>query len=264
MTTPASQYEYRGPKAAYWDLLRGDTSKWEDRPFYWAAIKASGEPALDVGCGTGRLLLDFLAQGIDIDGVDNSPEMLELCRQKAQRLGLRPALFQQPMEDLRLPRAYRTIIVPSSSSQLVTDRAAAAEAMHRFFRHLEPGGSLVMPFMLLWQGQTDSHTVTTDWEIRAEATRPDDGAVVRRWSRSTFDVVGQLEHTEDRYEVIRGGEVVEAEHQVRSPATRRYTQPQVMELYTAAGFADVRLVRGFTDVPTTEADTIFSAFGRRP
>src|SRR5437588_9614970 len=115
MTTPASQYEYRGPKAAYWDLLRGDTSRWEDRPFYWAAIKASGEPALDVGCGTGRLLLDFLAQGINIDGVDNSPEMLELCRQKAQPLGLRPALFQQSMEDLQLPRAYHTIIVPSSS-----------------------------------------------------------------------------------------------------------------------------------------------------
>src|SRR5438876_481981 len=75
-------------------------------------VKASGEPVLDVGCGTGRLLLDFLAQGITIDGVDNSPEMLELCRHKAQRLGLRPALFQQPMQDLQLPHAYRTIIVP--------------------------------------------------------------------------------------------------------------------------------------------------------
>src|SRR5438270_8064320 len=160
MTMPASQYEYRGPKAAYWDLLRGDTSSWEDRPFYWAAIKASGEPALDVGCGTGRLLLDFLAQGIDIDGVDNSPEMLELCRQKAHRLGLRPALFQQPMEDLQLLRAYRTIIVPSSSFQLVTDRAAAAEAMRRFVQHLAPGGSLVMPFMLIWQRQTDDARVS--------------------------------------------------------------------------------------------------------
>jgi ubiquinone/menaquinone biosynthesis C-methylase UbiE len=257
-------YEYRGAKAVYWDLLRGDTSNWEDRPFYWSAIKTTGEPALDVGCGTGRLLLDFLALGMDIDGVDNSPEMLELCRQKAQSLGLRPELFQQPMEELQLPRTYRTIMVPSSSFQLVTNRAAAAEAMGRFFRHLEPGGGLVMPFMLIWQRRTDSASPASDWEIHEEATRPNDGATVRRWSRSTFDVVNQLEHTEDRYEVIRNGEIVDTEHQARSAATRWYTQQQAIELYTAAGFSEVRLVRGFTDVPATAADTVFSVFGRRP
>jgi len=267
MTTPTSDYEYRGAKAAYWDLLRGDTSTWEDRPFYRAAIKESGEPAVDIGCGTGRLLLDFLAEGIDIDGVDNSPEMLELCRQKAHTLGVRPALFQQRMEDLRLPRSYRTIIVPSSSFQLVTDRAAAAEAMHRFFQHLDPGGTLVMPFMdflRLWRGPTDGDTLTTEWQVRAEATRPADGGVVRHWSRSTFDVIHQVEHTEDRYEVIRNDEVVETERQVRSPATRWYTQPQVVELYAAAGFTQVQLVRGFSDAPASETDGIFSAFGHRP
>ncbi|HYB01252.1 MAG TPA: class I SAM-dependent methyltransferase, partial [Ktedonobacteraceae bacterium] len=76
-------YEYRGLIAEAWDLLRGDTSEWEDRPFYRDIIRASGQPALDIGCGTGRLLLDYLADGIDIDGVDVSPEMLEVCRQKA-------------------------------------------------------------------------------------------------------------------------------------------------------------------------------------
>jgi sarcosine oxidase subunit beta len=34
------------------------------------------------------LLLDYLAAGIDIDGVDNSPEMLAICREKAQKPGL--------------------------------------------------------------------------------------------------------------------------------------------------------------------------------
>jgi SAM-dependent methyltransferase len=84
----STPYEYRGLKAQAWDLLRGDYSSWPDRPFYLAAIRQFGEPALDVGCGTGRLLLDYLAQGVDCDGVDNSPEMLALCRQKAAQLGL--------------------------------------------------------------------------------------------------------------------------------------------------------------------------------
>ena len=82
-----AEYEYRGMMAAAWDLLRGDTSGWEDRPFYLAAIGASGEPALDVGCGTGRLLLDYRQQGIDIEGVDDSPEMLGICRDKLRGSG---------------------------------------------------------------------------------------------------------------------------------------------------------------------------------
>lgn len=72
-----NDYEYRGLLASSWDLLRGDTSDWPDRPFYRAIILDDGQPALDVGCGTGRLLLDYLADGIDVDGMDLSPEMLE-------------------------------------------------------------------------------------------------------------------------------------------------------------------------------------------
>ncbi len=142
-------YEYRGLMAQAWDLLRGDTSDWPDRAFYLDLIRESGEPVLDVGCGTGRLLLDYASQGIDIDGVDNSPEMLALCGEKAAAQGLEPSLYQQRMQALELPRRYRTIIVPSSSFQLLTDSDDAREALRRFHDHLEPGGWLAMSFMLM-------------------------------------------------------------------------------------------------------------------
>ena len=117
--------EYRALLARTWDFLRGDTSDWPDRPFYLEAIGRFGEPVLDVGCGTGRLLLDYLGQGIDIDGVDVSDDMLELCRAKAPDFGLQPRLYRQGMESLDLPRRYRSIIVPSSSFQLLLDPARA-------------------------------------------------------------------------------------------------------------------------------------------
>src|SRR6266516_3907352 len=118
------------------------------RAFYIEAIGRFGEPVLDVACGTGRLLLDYLGEGIDIDGVDVSDDMLELCRAKAPAFGLQPRLYRQGMYSLDLPRRYRSIIVPSSSFQLLLDPAAAREAMGRFFVHLEPPGALVMPFIV--------------------------------------------------------------------------------------------------------------------
>jgi SAM-dependent methyltransferase len=259
MTDP--DYEYYGLMAQTWDLFRGDTSQWEDRFFFIDIIRESGQPALDVGCGTGRLLLDYLSQGVDIDGVDNSSEMLKLCKQKAEVMGLHPVLFEGSMEALNLPRRYRTIIVPSSSFQLVLDPALARQAMQRFFDHLLPGGVLAMPFMRLWKM---GDPLETDWEQNGEKVRPEDGAVMRRWSRSRYDPDTQLEHNWDRYEVIREGIIVASEHHKRSPATREYTHQQALDLYEDAGFVDVRMYKEFTRQQAAEEDRIFSIIGKRP
>src|SRR2546429_2167676 len=148
---PERDYEYHGLLAECWDLLRGDTSGWSDRAFFREAIGRYGQPVLDVGCGTGRLLLDYMGEGIDIEGVDNSPEMLSICRRKADAAGLTPRLFEQNMEELDLPRRYRTILVPSSSLQLVIEPDAADRAMKRLSAQLAPDGALVAPFMAVWR-----------------------------------------------------------------------------------------------------------------
>ena len=251
-------YEYRDLLATTWDLFRGDTSGWVDRFFYWEFITDYGEPVLDVGCGTGRLLLDYMQDGIDIDGVDNSPEMLALCKEKASGLGLKPVLFQQPMEDLELPRKYKVILVPSSSFQLLTEMKKARRAMRRFFEHLEPGGILIMPFMLIWQEGTP---LQTEWVQDGEVERPEDGALIRRWSRLRYDLDNQLELTETRYEVSLDGEVISSEYHSRSPATCWYTQNQARDLYHQAGFEDLRMYSEFSREPAMEEDTIFSLVG---
>jgi SAM-dependent methyltransferase len=254
------EYEYHGMMAKTWDLFRGDTSNWEDRSFFHEIIQASGQPVLDVGCGTGRLLLDFLAQGIDIDGVDNSPEMLDLCQRKAEKMGIKPVLFESSMEKMSLPRLYQTIIVPSSSFQLVLDPSGAQEAMKRFYLHILPGGTLVMPFMLLWKR---GDPLESTWRMTGEKIRPEDGSTVRRWSFSRYDPQTQLEYTEDRYEVIKDGSIIESEHHQRSPATRGYTQQQALDLYRTAGFVDLSIYKGFSLQPASADDEIFSITGKR-
>jgi ubiquinone/menaquinone biosynthesis C-methylase UbiE len=254
-----SDVEYSGMMAEYWDLFRGDTSQWEDRGFYLEIIAESGQPVLDVGCGTGRLLLDYQSQGVDIDGVDISPDMLEICRQKAKTMGLVPGLYLADMETMRPHRQYRTILVPSSSFQLVVEPERAKKVMSNLFSHLLPSGTLVMPFMKVWNEGFD-----TSWRQTGEKNRLIDGATVKRWSRNWFDPHAQLEHTEDRYEVIKDGVVISSEHHLRSPATREYTQNQAQDLYTEAGFLNLRIYKGFSHAPVTQEEEIFTICGMKP
>jgi len=257
MTTP--NYEYYGMLAEFWDLFRGDTSNWDDRFFYLDVVRKYGQPVLDVGCGTGRILLDFMQQDIDIDGVDNSPEMLALLHQKAEKLNLQPTVYQQEMTELSLPRQYQTILVPSSSFQLLLEATLPPIAMSRFYEHLLPGGVLAMPFMTLWK-QGDP----LESEFVREIVRPEDGATIRRWQYSRFHPETESEDTIDRYEIIRDGKVITSEEHQQSPGTRSYTQEQAVTLYQQAGFKDIQVFSEFTFEPVKRTDTVFSILGVKP
>jgi ubiquinone/menaquinone biosynthesis C-methylase UbiE len=256
MTTPS--YEYYGMMAEFWDLFRGDTSTWDDRYFFLDVVKKYGQPVLDVGCGTGRILLDFMQQGIDIDGIDNSPDMLAKLHQKAEKLNLHPNVYQQEMDKMSLLRKYQTILVPSSSFQLLLDPSLPPRTMKRFYEHLLPGGVLAMPFMTLWK-QGDP----LESEFTREAIRPEDGATVRRWQYSHFDPETDLEHAIDRYEILRDGQVIASEEHNQSPATRSYTQQQAIALYEEAGFENIQVFHEFTFEPVKAEDTTFCVLGFR-
>ena len=252
-------YEYYGMMAEFWDLFRGDTSTWEDRFFYLDVVRKYGQPVLDVGCGTGRILLDFMQQGIDIDGVDNSPDMLALLQQKAEKLNLHPTVYQQEMTELSIPRKYQTILVPSSSFQLLLDAALPPLAMVRLSEHLLPGGVLAMPFMTLWR-QGDP----VESEFTREVIRPEDGVTIRRWSYTRFEPSTDFEHTVDRYEILREGKLIASEEHTQSPATRSYTQEQAVVLYEEAGFEDIQVFHEFTFEPVRPEDGTFCVTGAKP
>ena len=61
---------------------------YRDRPdvdFYVEAAKDSGGPVLEVGCGTGRILLPTARAGIPITGLDLSEYMLDVCRGELEK-----------------------------------------------------------------------------------------------------------------------------------------------------------------------------------
>lgn len=198
------------------------------------------------------MLLPFLADGIDVDGIDISSDMLRECRKRARSLGLRPRLRLQAMEELHMRRTYRTIFVPSSSFQLLTSEASARKAMAAFRQHLALDGCLVMPFLVLAAGESE---VTVGFLP--------DGSMIRRRYQSWYNSKTRLERTRTVFEVVDDGRVVTKETHRRSPATRGYTVKQARNMFEAHGFEVESVVAGFTHRRFQEGDTIFTLIGRR-
>jgi SAM-dependent methyltransferase len=138
----AAQTWHYGLIAKWWSEFNDDFRPHEI-PYFQTYIERDGQPALDVACGTGRLLLPYLRAGLDVDGCDVSADMIELCREKAAREGLSPTLFVKPMHELDVPRRYKTIFVCGAFG-LGSTREHDVEALRRFHEHLDSDGTLLL------------------------------------------------------------------------------------------------------------------------
>ena len=115
----------------------------DDIEFFASAIAKSGPPVLDAGCGTGRILLPLLAQGIDIDGSDAAPGMLQRGQQLLDDRHLSTRLYNQAMHELDTERTYQTVIICGAFG-LGGSRADDLVGMRRVYASLKRGGTLVM------------------------------------------------------------------------------------------------------------------------
>jgi hypothetical protein len=179
--------------------------------------------------------------------------MLALCEQKAKTLGLSPVLYEQYLETLSLPRQYQTILIPSSTIQLVIEPAQVKEGLKRLYDHLLPGGVLAASVMSLWK---EGDPLLSEWVKEAE--RASDGAIFCRVSRAWYDPENELEDTEDIYQLIINGQVVQEETHRRSPATRSYNKVQARALFESVGFETVELFSEFTFESVKEGDDLFT------
>ncbi|MBI1879291.1 MAG: class I SAM-dependent methyltransferase [Chloroflexi bacterium] len=131
--------------ARYYDLLFGDFE--EDWPAWQTFSRAAGGPILEVGCGTGRLLLPLAEAGQTLTGIDLSPLALDAARAKIKAAGLTRRVTLQPadMRDFDLPQKnFALALIPLNTfmhCQTVDEQLSTLRAIQR---HLRPGGQLII------------------------------------------------------------------------------------------------------------------------
>lgn len=112
-----------------------------DIAFYVALARGAEPPVLELGCGTGRVLVALARAGVAAVGLDLSEPMLRRARRRGA--GLRHVRWvRADMRDFRLPERFGLAVAPHRSFQhLLTDGDLRA-ALARVREHLRPGGRL--------------------------------------------------------------------------------------------------------------------------
>jgi SAM-dependent methyltransferase len=241
----------------------------DELAFYQSVIESSLPPALDLACGTGRLLLRLLRAGLDVEGCDISKDMLARCRERAEQEGLTPRLYQQAMHALDLPRHYGTIFICDSFGIGVT-REQDLETLRRCYRQLTPGGVLVFshypPYgeiheWAYWLPDR-CHELPEAWPERDLHKRAADGDEIALSSRLLeLDPLAQRHVRQIRARLWHGDHLVQEEEGLLRE--NLYFVPELTLMLSAAGFADVEVRAGYTDQPVTSATTMTVFIARK-
>jgi SAM-dependent methyltransferase len=119
-----------------------------DVQFFVDLARADPGPVLEMGCGTGRILLPCARAGATMVGVDISPGMLAVCRDKLAResadVRARVVLVEGDMRDFELEQRFGLIMLPFRSFQHLLTVAEQRAALAALRRHLRPNGRLVL------------------------------------------------------------------------------------------------------------------------
>ena len=136
--------DIRAEAARYYDL---QPIPFDDLPFYLAHIPSPQASVLELGCGTGRVLVPLAAHCGYIHGLDASEAMLELCRQKMReaRLGLDRARAELgDITRAELGREFDLIIAPYRVFQNLESDESVAGFFQTVRKHLAPGGACIL------------------------------------------------------------------------------------------------------------------------
>jgi ubiquinone/menaquinone biosynthesis C-methylase UbiE len=142
LAAPGAGSAYDGV-ARFYDLTYSDSN--DDLGLYQGFAERCGSPILEVGCGTGRVALPLAEAGYRVTGVDLSPAMLAIARQKADtmKLGGRLALVEADARQLSLPERYSLAVIASNSFGLFLTYADQSGVLQSIRKILKPRGLLV-------------------------------------------------------------------------------------------------------------------------
>lgn len=132
--------------ARFYDRLMTDCD-YDARCDYLLSVfdRFGGKPKLmlDLACGTGNFTYHMVNRGIDVIGVDMSPEMLNIAQEKAESYGSKPLFLCQRADELDLYGTVDSCICMLDSINHIVDYDELCRSFGKVSLFTEKGGLFI-------------------------------------------------------------------------------------------------------------------------
>jgi SAM-dependent methyltransferase len=224
-----------------------------DVDFYLHLARSAKGRILELGCGTGRILIPTAAAGCEIVGLDFSKAMLAGCREKLRKqpkgVRRRVRLVRGNMASFDLKEVFALITTPFRSFQHLLSVEDQLSCLRCANRHLKKGGRLVLDVFHVNPRMTYEPRFLLETEDVAEVELPD-GRKVRRCGRivsyhraeqyNDIELIHYVKHPDGREERL-----------VQALPLRYFFRYEVEHLLARCGFRVLELFGNYDKSPLT-------------
>ena len=234
----------------------------DDIPFYLARIPSPRARILELGCGTGRVLVSLLGACGYIHGIDHSEEMLSLCLAKLRERNVPPDQARAELGDitnLSLPAQFDFVIAPFRVLQTLETDAEVNGLFRTIRQHLTPGGSCILN---AFNPKYDPEGLLKDWislEEYLDWEAPYRGGWLTchirrpRMDRERFVLYPELIYRWNEQDVLK-------ETMVHPLVMRVYYPDQFLRLIESQGFRVIARWGGYHGEPYGEGPELVAQF----
>ena len=225
-----------------------------DVAFYVEEARKAGGPVLEIGCGTGRIMIPIADSGVPVVGLDRAPAMLEIARGKVAGRSVdtrqRIRLVAGDMRAFDLDQRFNLVVIPYRTFNYMLTVEDQRNALTCINDHLFDHGRLVFdvvdpgPEVIAASLESPGGSFEHIWTF----THPDSGNRVMAWDTRQFDPVEQTVNVHQFFkEQDNGGQ--EVSNTVVPYSLRYFNRYEMQHLLELCGF---------------EVEALFGDFRRSP
>ncbi len=232
-----------------------------DIPFWISLARRTGGPVLELGCGTGRVLVPLAQAGFSVVGIDLSPAMLEVAQTKVQAAGVghRVELIQADALSLNLGRRFPLALVALNSFGHFVEPGEPEQALDRVCAHLTADGILALDLTNPVPGAFGETTGVVLHDYTRPGPTP--GWQTIKLRSQALDPIEQIVDVSCFYDEV--GPRGELRRTVATFLLRYFYKNELGLLFERAGLSLDALYGGYELEDLTEASDRLIAIGRK-